>query len=364
INQSESITHVGIQLHQSFKSSSAIDARIQKGQASLFSVLAIDRDTGFVRPSVLSSLVEKISFPVVLYGAELWHNMSKSDICKVEKFIRLAAKSLQRFPTRTRTDIALGMLGWLPLMSYVEQKKLSFLHNLCTMPPNMLSRQVFDLRLNLFTLRGNKNQLGFIPDIWKVLKKYDLDDYLHRYLATAMFPSKYAWKSLIKTRIRNFYEAAWEERLNNDAEFARFKIIQPELTLSNIWNAALDKATAHATFLVARLWTMVPQQNDSIQCLLCGRLTYDIYKHLVSACASFSRVRELFISHVLNCINTDIGNYLRQTDLESLYCALLGAKNHICFECDEKVYDMFLCSSIAFVSQVVTLYTHCHGSLT
>ena len=103
IKQTESITHVGIELDQSFKSSLAIDARIQKGRASLFSVLAIDRDTGFVCPSILSSLIEKICLPIVLYGAELWHNMSVSDIYKREKFIRLAAKSVQRFPTRTRT---------------------------------------------------------------------------------------------------------------------------------------------------------------------------------------------------------------------------------------------------------------------
>ena len=255
INQTESITHVGIELHQSFKSSLAINARIQKARVSLFSVLAIDRDTGFVRPSILSSLDEKISFPVVLYGAELWHNISMSDIYKLEKFIRLAAKSIQRFPIRMITDTALGILGWLPLMSYVEQRKLSFLHSLCTVPLNMLSRQVFDLHMNLFTLRGYKKQLGFIPDIWKILKKYNLGDYIHRYLATAMFPSKYAWKSLIKTKIRNFYEADWKERLNSDADFARLRIIHPELTLSNIWNVALDKASAHATFLVARLWT-------------------------------------------------------------------------------------------------------------
>ena len=169
-----------------------------------------------------------------------------------------------------------------------------------------------------------------------------------------MFPSKYAWKSLIKTKIRNFYEADWKER---DADFARFRIIHPELSLSNIWKVALDKASAHATFLVARLWTVVLLQNDSIQCLLCGRLTYDIYKHIVSVCIGFSRERELFISHNTNNINPDIGNYLRQTDLESLYCALLGAKNQKCFKCDETVYHMFLCSSVAFVSRLVTPYT-------
>ena len=70
INQTESITYVGSELHQSLKSSSAIDARIHKGWASLFLVLAIDRDTGFVSPSIRASLVEKFCFPVVLHGAE------------------------------------------------------------------------------------------------------------------------------------------------------------------------------------------------------------------------------------------------------------------------------------------------------
>ena len=103
ITQKESITHVAIELHQSLKSSLAIDARIKKGKASLFSLLAIDRETGFVSPSILASLVEKICFPIVLYGAKLWHNMSSADIYKLEKFIRLAAKSIQRFPSRTGT---------------------------------------------------------------------------------------------------------------------------------------------------------------------------------------------------------------------------------------------------------------------
>ena len=212
INQTESITHVGIELHQFLKSSYAIDARIQKGRASLFSVLAIDRDTGFVNPSTLTSLVEKVCFPVVLYGAELWHNMSASDTYKLEKFIRLAAKLIQRFPTRTRTDIALGMLGWLPMMSLIEQRKLSFLQSLCTMSTSMLPRQVFDMRMNLFVIKGYKNQIGFIPDIWKILKKYNSEEYIHSYLETSIFPSKYTWKAIMKSKTSSFYETAWNER--------------------------------------------------------------------------------------------------------------------------------------------------------
>ena len=41
-------------------------------------------------------------------GAELWHNMSVSDTCKLEKFIRLAA--IQRIPTRRRLRLRLRFI--------------------------------------------------------------------------------------------------------------------------------------------------------------------------------------------------------------------------------------------------------------
>ena len=357
IKQTESITHVVIELHQSFKSSLAIDARIQKGRASLFSVLAIDRDTGFVCPSILASLIEKICFPVVLYGAELWHNMSASDIYKLEKFIRLAAKSVQRFPTRTRTDIALGMLGWLPMTSYVERKQLSFLHSLCSMHPNMLPRKVFDLRMNLFVLKGYKNQLGFVPEIWKVLRKFNLEEYLQNYLANAVFPSKFVWKTIVNRKIREFYEIAWHERLNADDDFARFRTVQTDLSLSNIWTVCHEKSSAHAMLIAARLCATTQQNNDLIQCTLCHSATSDINKHIIIACFMFTPHREGFIRLITNHVNPDIGNRLRQIDLESLFSAILGAKTQTCFaSCTGAEYEAFLYNSILFVSQVVTLY--------
>ena len=101
ITQNDSATHVGIELYTSIKSSSAINARIQKGRSSLFSILAIEQNTNFVSPVILFSILEKVCFPTVLYGAELWHRTTASDNDKLERFIRLAAKSIQKFPVRT-----------------------------------------------------------------------------------------------------------------------------------------------------------------------------------------------------------------------------------------------------------------------
>ena len=224
------------------------------------------------------------------------------------------------------------------------------------MPPGMLPRQVFDMCMNLFAIREYKNQTGFIPDVWKILTKYDLQGYIHRYLETSTFPSKHTWKTLCESKIRSFYEKAWHERVENDADFARFIIIQPELKLSNIWTVAADKSSAHATFLVARLITVLPQVDEFTQCSLCSRLTRDINKH-VTACTGFSQEREHFLLYVKDHVDTEISHFLRQTDHESLYCSMLGARLRFNLEFDDTVSDQFFRSAIAFLSHVFRIFS-------
>ena len=357
MTQNDSATHVGIELHTSIKSSSAINARIQKGRSSLFSILAIEQNTNFVSPVILSSILEKVCFPTVLYGAELWHSMTASDNDKLERFIRLTAKSIQKFPVRTRTDIALGMLDCLPMRARVEQRKLMFLQKLCTLSPETLARQVFDLRFNLFTLKGYKNQLGFIPDIWELVQKYNLQEYVQTYLRSSIFPSKLQWKNIIQSKINHFYEIEWHERLQADADFNRFKTLHPSLEMSVIWKLTLDISTAPASFLVARLWSKVHKcESEYEQCLFCSTYTIDIYKHVASSCPYFLLERLKFINHVKDHVNADIGNILKSTDFESFFCSLLGRRFQIDHDVSSSDIMQFLSNSFRFVNNVIRAY--------
>jgi len=45
----------------------------------------------------------------------------------LERFLRLAAKKIQGFHVRTRTDISLSMLGWKSVVSQIDYRKLSVL---------------------------------------------------------------------------------------------------------------------------------------------------------------------------------------------------------------------------------------------
>ena len=160
------MSHVGIEIHQSF---SRHKCSFCKGSLTFVFHLINWQGNKSFQSNHNGIALWKVCIPSVLYGSELWHNMTADGSLKLERFMRLAAKSIQKLPMRTRTDMALGMLGWLPMSARVEQRKLMFLQKLCTMPPDTLTRKIFDVRLNLYILKGCSNQLGYIPDIIKSL---------------------------------------------------------------------------------------------------------------------------------------------------------------------------------------------------
>ena len=84
--------HVGIVLIRSMKCSTAVDDRVSKGRASLFSIMTLRDTPSDINPVIMAGLVQKLSFPTVLYESEL--NLTMADILKRERFIRLAAKSV------------------------------------------------------------------------------------------------------------------------------------------------------------------------------------------------------------------------------------------------------------------------------
>ncbi|WAR12539.1 hypothetical protein MAR_026719 [Mya arenaria] len=151
IERTDKIRHVGIQLNDKMTDNDKISGACKKTESSLYSLLSINIGTFHINPLTSASLVSKICIPKLLFGAELWNNLTKSNCMQLERFIRMAAKTIQRFPIRTRTDICLAMLGWKRIESEINLKKLMFLERLCNMPTSVLTKQIFNKRLALFS---------------------------------------------------------------------------------------------------------------------------------------------------------------------------------------------------------------------
>jgi hypothetical protein len=80
--------------------------------------------------------------------------------------------------------MTLGMLGWLPAIAEIDKRKLKFLQKLCTMPLTLLTRTIFNFRLHLYTNRRISGQSWYIPDVCRILRKYNLFNIIESYLET------------------------------------------------------------------------------------------------------------------------------------------------------------------------------------
>ena len=77
-----------------------------------------------LNPLTCIKIYNSVVLPKALYGCESWSQLSVSNILHLERAQRFCIKYIQGFGIRTRTDVALGLLGVLPLESEVDFKKL------------------------------------------------------------------------------------------------------------------------------------------------------------------------------------------------------------------------------------------------
>ena len=243
--------------------------------------------------------------------------------------------------------MALTMLGWIPIMAHIDLRKLSMLHKLCTMSPSLLCRQMFSFRLNLYILKGRKNQGGFVPDVCQILLKYNLMQYLENYLHSAVFPTKLQWKRITKQAVYFHCETLVNHHMQTDETFQRFSMFQDGISLAYIWSYPLPGVTLGNRFLIAQLMTYVQYQPKL--CILCGTVDDDLNRHLVTSCPFFSTKRQRFLENV----GLDPSRF---TD-EELFITLLGSHTllpHGFVESDG--FQSFLNNCFNFVSAVISTH--------
>lgn len=262
----------------------------------------------------------------------------------------MAAKLIQRFPIRTRTDICLAMLGMKSIESQIDIKKLTFLECLCNMPVHVLSKQIFNLRLAMYACRTNKiTQRGYIPDIINILSKYNLLPVITRYSYTGQFPTKSAWKITCKKAVYQHHLNKWKQRLQNDASFTRFRCLHTSIEPAIIWTCASDFRSRRHALEVSKLW-ISPNPYDNrgpILCHACGVVVDNIVNHVVFYCHLSSDIRIRFYDIISNEFINDVSMCLTNCDDETKLQYLLGKRHHAFSS--KKVHKHFLRIAISYV---------------
>ena len=132
-----------------------------------------------------------------MYGSELWR-LKTPHIIELEKIQNITVQIFQGLLPGTSGSAACGLLGLYSVETEIDKRKLYFVARLINMRPGLPCRRLFFTRLIRWKWENTNMVTEFIPDIIKLLEKYNLLDYMLQFLKTNQFPTKQNWKNIVK----------------------------------------------------------------------------------------------------------------------------------------------------------------------
>ena len=142
--------------------------------------------------------------PRALFGCELLNVISKTDMQLLEVAQHFCLKIAHEHPALTRSDMVCGLIGISLIEAYIDQQKLRFLDTLCRTQPDDIVSKLFTSRFFHYNTCNVPCNLGFVPDIFTILNKYNIKDYIEKLINCCEFPDKFEWKRLCNKQILYF----------------------------------------------------------------------------------------------------------------------------------------------------------------
>ena len=118
-----------------------------------------------------------------------------------------------------------------------------------------------------------------------VCKKYNIIEYLDKYLESSQFPSKFIWKKIVNKSIYNYENRIVVEKCLIDEALHGFNIVHNNFDMCDIWKVSqsdnnLLKHTTTSIYLISKLFDKPYKQV----CPKCGNTTFNNAEHVLLNC--------------------------------------------------------------------------------
>ena len=107
---------------------------------------------------------------------------------------------MQRLSPNTSHQFTHSVINMGTIESIIDYRKLQFYGQLCRLSFQYLAKDSFHHRL-LRYINNDRQCLCFIPDIYRLIRKYNLQYILDCYVKEGIFSSKLRWKIMLTSNI-------------------------------------------------------------------------------------------------------------------------------------------------------------------
>ena len=98
---------------------------------------------GALHPLTCKTTYKSIVLPKALYGCKNWDNLNDTELLSLERAHRFCVKHMESLNLRTRTDVALSLLGIFPIEINIDFRKLTLFGQFCRLNTNISVKQSF-----------------------------------------------------------------------------------------------------------------------------------------------------------------------------------------------------------------------------
>ena len=126
--------------------------------------------------------------PYILYNSETWDQIPKEAMKLLEKVQMTFLRTLLKTPISTPKASLLWETGCLSINAMIVIRKLNFYFHIKTLHKDTLARQIADIQVN-------NNFPGFMKEINKIIREYDLVD------TEVEDHTKNSWKKIVSEQV-------------------------------------------------------------------------------------------------------------------------------------------------------------------
>ena len=301
LEEVQHITHVGVELCSYQSSNHRTESVCNKAHKVIANLTTAGVRPSGLNPIIMNNLWNKCGVTSLLYGSEVWSELCKSETQRIEKAQVRKLKLLLDLPRRTHDCVVRALLKQPTMDSLINIRKLNFLHNL--VGSSGITKQLFYKRLYSGIFNEER---GFMSDISKVLKKYDLQSYLRTFAQGGNFPTKARWKSVVKEHIMSYERNRCRDLLSQKGDVDRFLRIMGRNLFRKPYPLYVDSLrNGRRELVMLTKLACLPTMDTPQTCELCRKAYEDVTEHIIMFCTSLNEPRNNMWDELVNVLEVE-----------------------------------------------------------
>ena len=314
------------------------DDNIDKTRKKAGMLFSSNFDRRKVNPLTYIKFWRQACLPTLLYGTELF-TLTLTLLAKFARCQQWFLKNVFYVPKFAPCQLLLKLSGLWSIDSEIGLRKLLFLGRLLTgdkMAP--VVRNLFQIRSQSY-FDANIVSLGVLPSICEALHKFGLFSYFDSGFSDSVFPTYSQWKSIVKTKIREFEVNTWKNFVITHPSYKLAEtcldLVSPQMfwSISNQYSDLVTRLHVQIRlmgnfgFSACVPWTI---RADKSLCFVCKEAKDDLFHFLFVSPYFRKNIDSLWSNldvKVSNSCPTDgsqISAFIKNLDQDSKALLLLG----------------------------------------